>query len=153
MTLTDITEKRLEQRNMAKTSFAFKEALQQAVKEGRSTIGGYECAKQMQGKADRFAYCVFPEQTTDDAMTSIERILLEAYCREHRIRIVRVDNAKNLGKMLCKLSNKRYNRDSDYTCVLVEKTRNSVNLDEVLFMESHRQAIKADPWYVTEIPL
>ncbi|XP_069127411.1 growth arrest and DNA damage-inducible protein GADD45 alpha-like [Argopecten irradians] len=153
MTLTEIDNNKEHRRNMAKISFALKEALQQAVKEGRTTIGGYECAKQMQGKADRFAYCVFPEQTTDDAMTSIERILLEAYCREHRIRIVRVGNSKNLGKVICKLSNKRYNRESDYNCVLVEKSRNSVNADEVMFMDCHREAIKKDPWYVTEIPL
>ncbi|OWF48866.1 uncharacterized protein LOC110452515 [Mizuhopecten yessoensis] len=152
MTLTDINNNTAEQRNMAKISFTFKETLQQAVKEGRITIGGYQCAKQMQGKSDRFAFCVFPEQTTDDAMTSIERILLEAYCREHRIRIVRVDNSKNLGKLFCKIANKRYNRENDYNCVLVEKSRNSISLDEVLFMESHRQAMKADPWHVTEIP-
>lgn len=159
MTLSDNamicnTENQNPHRSLMDISAALKGALLQAHKQGRITAGAYDCAKQMQVFPDKVMFCILAVNDGNDDMVQMEHILLEAYCREQHIGVVKVDSSDKLGKLLIN-GNKKNKTLADFSCALVERPKeNTLSGDELSFVDKYRKFVHSQTSQVViEIPV
>lgn len=135
------TENQNPNRSLMDISAALKGALLQAHKQGRITSGAYECAKQMQVFPDKVMFCILAVDDGNDAMVQMEHVLLEAYCREHHINVVKVDSSEKLRKLVVNDS-KKNQTFADFSCALVERPKdNTLSGDELTFVDKYRKCV------------
>lgn len=67
---------------------------------GRVTSGVFECANQLATAPDHVMLCLLPGSTPHDIVSSIQRKLIEAYCLENDILVVKVNNCEKLCSLL-----------------------------------------------------
>uniref|UniRef100_A0AAY4B1S1 Ribosomal protein eL8/eL30/eS12/Gadd45 domain-containing protein n=1 Tax=Denticeps clupeoides TaxID=299321 RepID=A0AAY4B1S1_9TELE len=95
-------DKHLESDAMLNAGRTLKEALVNAHADGRVTVGVYECAKIMNDDPDSVAFCVL---ATDDAFQcdvalQIHFTLIQAFCFDNDISIVRVSDTQRLAEIV-----------------------------------------------------
>ncbi|KAK3091996.1 hypothetical protein FSP39_024326, partial [Pinctada imbricata] len=74
---------------------AVKEVLLQALGENRITYGVYACAKELEISPETVMLCVLPHaDQVHDVAIHIQHTLMEAYCLEHDIQILKVSTHK-----------------------------------------------------------
>ncbi|KAI5096466.1 growth arrest and DNA damage-inducible protein GADD45 gamma-like, partial [Silurus meridionalis] len=78
------------------------EALQSADADGRVTVGVYECAKIMTDDPDSVSFCVLAmdEEFECDIALQIHFTLIQAFCFDNDISIVRVNDVQRLAEIV-----------------------------------------------------
>uniref|UniRef100_A0A4W4ENN1 Ribosomal protein eL8/eL30/eS12/Gadd45 domain-containing protein n=1 Tax=Electrophorus electricus TaxID=8005 RepID=A0A4W4ENN1_ELEEL len=91
------------------------EALHSAKTESRVTVGVYECAKIMNDDPDSVSFCVLATDDFDcDIALQIHFTLIQAFCFENDISIVRVNDIKTLAEIVGEKG-----QSEDFHCVLI----------------------------------
>ncbi|KAK3767215.1 hypothetical protein RRG08_018085 [Elysia crispata] len=95
--------RQLEPRRPARYIYnTLKEVVWQAVEQGRVTCGVQNCAQQLETEPSEFPLCVLLAATPGhiDIPTSIHHMLIEAFCLEHSVQLIKVDSVCKLGELL-----------------------------------------------------
>lgn len=130
MTFTENSEFAMqnEKRN-TNTGRMLKDVLVQAQAEGRTTFGIYECAQLLNTAPDDVTLCILPVGDNGDVTVHIHHTLMEAYCLENDIKLLKVDSLEKLEGVFP--VNENSNTDAvDCSCILVkapEKTDHVYN--------------------------
>ncbi|KAG5272723.1 hypothetical protein AALO_G00168620 [Alosa alosa] len=83
------------------TGKTLKEALQNAQADGRVTVGVYECAKIMNEDPDSVSFCVLATDAFEcDIALQIHFTLIQAFCFDNDISIVRVNDMQRISKIV-----------------------------------------------------
>ena len=120
-------------------------ALRHAREQGRVTSGVYECGKLLETDPERVMVCVLaePAATESDVTLHIHSTLIEAFCWENDIRLVKVDSAEKICKILGDANIPINDNDlaagrvarptvSDCTCILIEHPDECTEAEEDL---------------------
>lgn len=75
---------------------ALREAVWQALEQGRIRCGVTECVKLLEIEPYNVMMCVMPAAEPDDVSAIIQRTLIEAFCHEYQIRLIKVDSTTKL---------------------------------------------------------
>lgn len=87
----------------------------------RITLGFSDAIKLLSSTPDEAQFCFLAEPKRGDSATHMHEVLLQAFCYEHGIYIIKVDSGRKLAHVLGTLS-------ADETCVLIRKnTTGSTN--------------------------
>ncbi|MBN3307890.1 growth arrest and DNA damage-inducible protein GADD45 gamma [Amia ocellicauda] len=96
---------------------ALEEALLSALSEQRLTVGVYEAAKLMNDDPDSVSFCVLAtEQYECDIALQIHFTLIQAFCFDNDISIVRVNDTRRLAELL---GSEEAGEPADAHCVLI----------------------------------
>ncbi|RUS89424.1 hypothetical protein EGW08_002797 [Elysia chlorotica] len=106
-----------------------KEVVWQAVEQGRVTCGVQNCAIQLETEPCVLPLCVLLAATPghSDISTSIHHMLIEAFCLEHSVQLIKVDSVCKLGQLLqgraCPHFDQEFQfleKSSDLGCVILQ---------------------------------
>ncbi|KAL5016806.1 hypothetical protein ScPMuIL_006395 [Solemya velum] len=103
--------------NPVDTGIILKKILKQALENDRIVCGIYPSIKMLERNPENIMVCVLPEVETIDVTVQIEHTLIQAYCREKGIKVLRVDSLKKINAIL----DNDKNLFKDFSCVLVKK--------------------------------
>ncbi|CAH1774861.1 unnamed protein product [Owenia fusiformis] len=134
---------------------SLKETLKSAHETGRTTCGVYECAQVLETNPDNIMMCLLPSSSDDDDVTMhIHFTLIEAFCWENDIRLMRVDSAEKLSKILGKTKNdnERPTRTEDFNCVLVEYPTSETSEFEEDMAEYYKKTCHMNPSPIIALP-
>lgn len=84
----------------------------------RITLGFSDAIKLLSSSPEEAQFCFLAEPKRGDSATHMHEVLLQAFCYEHGIYIIKVDSGR-------KLANASGTLSADETCVLIRKTRNN----------------------------
>ncbi|XP_026852132.1 growth arrest and DNA-damage-inducible, beta a isoform X1 [Electrophorus electricus] len=116
----DITDKKMET-----VSQALEELLVAAQRQDCLTVGVYESAKLMNVDPDSVVLCILAtdEEDEDDIALQIHFTLLQAFCCENDINILRVSGLRRLAQVLEEPSTVENNNSEprDFHCILVSQ--------------------------------
>ncbi|KAK3606122.1 hypothetical protein CHS0354_010747 [Potamilus streckersoni] len=93
------------------------DALLRAIDEEQIIVGVPECASVLENNPDCVKMCVLPMSKTKDISIHIQHKLIEAYCWENEIPIIKVMNAEKLSHYLQVKTN--LNINATMTCILI----------------------------------
>lgn len=82
----------------------------------RVTLGFADAIKLLSKTPDDAQFCFLAEPERGDSATHMNEVLLQAFCYEHGIYIIKVDDSRKLGQILDTLT-------TDVTCALISKHR------------------------------
>ncbi|KAK3606120.1 hypothetical protein CHS0354_010743 [Potamilus streckersoni] len=99
------------------------EMLTQATDEKQLTVGVYECVNILENAPDCVKLCLLPVTTTSNISVHIQHKLIEAYCWENEISIIKVTNAEKLAQYL--RFKRKLNINATLTCMIVTDTNQS----------------------------
>lgn len=111
-------------------------ALWHAQIEKRLIVGLPEAVKNLSKTPDEFLFCIMAPAEAGDTSTHIQEVLLEAYCYENDIYIIKVDAAEKLTRIL--------GTRAAQSCVLIQK--NIVNDESLTAVESELIDYCEDCW-------
>ncbi|XP_078317408.1 growth arrest and DNA damage-inducible protein GADD45 beta-like isoform X2 [Crassostrea virginica] len=95
-----------------------REVLVKAQKDDRTTFGIYECGKLLNTTPDDVTLCILPLEDNGDVTVHIHHTLMEAFCLENDIKLMKVDSLKKLEGIFP--GNENSNTDAvDCSCILV----------------------------------
>lgn len=86
----------------------------------RVTLGFADAIKLLSKAPEDAQFCFLAEPDRGDSATHMNEVLLQAFCYEHGIYIIKVDDSRKLGQILDTLT-------TDVTCVLISKHRPEEN--------------------------
>lgn len=81
----------------------------------RITLGFSDAIKLLSKTPDEAEFCFLAEPARGDSATHMHEVLLQAFCYEHGIRIIKVDSGRKLAQVLGTLN-------ACETCVLIRKS-------------------------------
>ncbi|KAK3604491.1 hypothetical protein CHS0354_001171 [Potamilus streckersoni] len=133
MTLPDVVEETVQETAIDKTKVKSAEFLQEvlltAMSEGRLTSGIFECANVFRMDPDKVRLCILPVTSSTDVAIHIQHKLIEAYCWENEIQLLKVDSVEKLSAILNSGGKKMHQKSTnampvttasvDCSCVLV----------------------------------
>ena len=115
------------QRKVNNIGMALKTVLQKAKEEDRLVCGVYECAQTLQNIPEDVALCLLLEVAdTEDVAAHIQHKLVEAFCWENDIQVVKVDSFKTVAKVL---TNEKTEAKNDVGCILIQNAKSVENQD------------------------
>ena len=129
MTLTDVLQSNSSDQvdqSAVEAGNALKTIITEAEIENRVVNGIHCCAAQLQNCPDNVMACILADYgPLEDVTINIEHTLLEAYCMENYIKVIKVDSSKKMKKYLSTLqkNNKYPERSGDYTCMLIKNPK------------------------------
>lgn len=97
-------------------------ALMKAQTESRLIIGLGSAIKVLSKAPEGSLFCIMAEPQAGDSATHMHEVLLEAFCYENDIYVIKVDSADKLSRIL--------NMNTLETCCLVQKTWTGDNEDD-----------------------
>ncbi|XP_052319430.1 growth arrest and DNA damage-inducible protein GADD45 alpha-like isoform X2 [Oncorhynchus keta] len=102
---------------------ALEEVLSSALPQGCITVGVYEAAKSLNVDPDNVVLCILATDDEDvkDVALQIHFTLIQAFCCENDINILRVNNTRRLAEILGG-GGKQGGEPMDLHCVLVTRT-------------------------------
>lgn len=103
---------------MHSAGLALEELLVAAQKQDCLTVGIYESAKLLIADPDSVVLCVLATDDEDDIALQIHFTLLQAFCFDNGITILRVSGVRRL-KQLLRADNKNLEEHGDFHCMLV----------------------------------
>ncbi|CAL9688480.1 unnamed protein product [Knipowitschia caucasica] len=91
------------QERMDSVAKALEEVLTAALPQGCITVGVYEAAKSLNVDPDNVVLCILATDGEDvkDVALQIHFTLIQAFCCENHINILRVNNTRRLAQILC----------------------------------------------------
>ncbi|XP_076880894.1 growth arrest and DNA-damage-inducible, beta a isoform X2 [Brachyhypopomus gauderio] len=123
MTLEEVVGCDITDEKMDTVSQALEELLVAAQRQDCLTVGVYESAKLMNVDPDSVVLCVLAtdEEDEDDIALQIHFTLLQAFCCENDINILRVSGLRRLAQVLDEPSTVENNNNEpkDFHCILV----------------------------------
>nr|ADO28297.1 growth arrest and DNA-damage-inducible protein gadd45 beta [Ictalurus furcatus] len=124
MTLEEVVGSNITDQKMDAVSQALEELLVAAQRQDCLTVGVYESAKLMNVDPDSVVLCVLAtdEEDEDDIALQIHFTLLQAFCCENDINILRVSGLRRLAQVIGEPSSKENNNNGeprDFHCILV----------------------------------
>ncbi|XP_022915755.1 growth arrest and DNA damage-inducible protein GADD45 alpha [Onthophagus taurus] len=128
--------------------------LAQAKSERRLIHGLYETASYLHQNPDDVLVCLLPETRTEDPTIHMQEVLLEAFCYEYEIPVIRVDSSKRLGE-LCE-------ENSACSCAIVTRDPNipwdensdpPVSPEEKTLQDFYEYTLEQFPRPVIELPI
>ncbi|WAR24004.1 GA45A-like protein [Mya arenaria] len=141
---------------------ALRQAMMRAYTDARLTCGVVDCAKQLQTEPDHVFLCILPE--TADRITSvrIQHKLMEAYCRENGIPVIKLEIKTAISEMLKQVKvaaknnhthprlERKTSNPRDFNCFLV--TDPDVMSSDELRVQKFCDAIEKEAEIIVEIP-
>lgn len=130
-----------------------KEMLVEAQEQDRLTCGIYESGKLLEMNPDGIMLCILPENSENDVTLHIHLTLIEAFCWENDIRVIKVDSVEKLAKLLevieettdAEGQGPRWSKKEsgtsaaiDYNCVLIEYPTGKCSPAEEKLLDFHR---------------
>lgn len=114
-----------------------------AVVEKRITVGLSAAVKSLSKTPDESLFCILAPPKKGDSSTHMLEVLLEAYCYENDIYIIKVDSSEKLGRIL----GSTYRNES---CALIQKTmlKNSLDADSLTVSENELVDYCEESWDV-----
>ncbi|KAM8889154.1 growth arrest and DNA damage-inducible protein GADD45 beta-like [Synchiropus splendidus] len=122
MTLEEVVGSSSTEKKMETESHALEELLVAAQRQDCLTVGVYESAKLMNVDPDSVVLCILAtdEEDEDDIALQIHFTLLQAFCCDNDINIVRVSGMRRLAQLLDPDSqDSNGNEPRDLHCILV----------------------------------
>ncbi|XP_044055943.1 growth arrest and DNA damage-inducible protein GADD45 beta-like [Siniperca chuatsi] len=122
MTLEELVGSNSTEKRMETVSQALEELLVAAQRQDRLTVGVYESAKLMNVDPDSVVLCVLAtdEEDEDDIALQIHFTLLQAFCCDNDINILRVSGMRRLAQLLEEdTEDSNGNEPRDLHCILV----------------------------------
>lgn len=129
-------------------SSQLKIVLTEALEQSRLTCGIYECGKLLEMNPEGIMMCLLPENTSNDVALHIHLTLIEAFCWENCIRVIKVDNLMNASTLLVSTDNQSTVSDessvrctqpvTDYNCVLIEYPSEKYSAAEEVLLDFHK---------------
>lgn len=103
---------------------AVKHVLIQAMEQDRVNYGVFECVDLLERDTERVMVVILPDAKVKDAALRIQHTLIEAFCRENDVRVLKVDCAKKISTIFTSSATK-HQKDrcftSDFSCILVTR--------------------------------
>lgn len=90
-----------------------------ALEQGKVIHGVFESAQILQMDVDNVMACILNEQKNCDLSVKIQHTLIEAYCWENEIRVIKVGPEGKLSEVLANLQSLCPNPPEDYSCSIV----------------------------------
>lgn len=112
-------------RERAVVSSSLQEMLVDAQRQGRLTQGIYHSGTLLAKSPDSVMLCILPEDASSDVALHIHLTLIEAFCWENDIRVVKVDSVEKIEKLLKETAADLEDDDftswpsADYNCLLI----------------------------------
>lgn len=101
---------------------AVKRVLEQALTEERARFGIFECVDILEREVENVMVCILPEGKIQDVSLRIQHTLIEAFCRENEIKVIKVDCATKLSTIFTSAAPKEFKDRTctmDFSCVVV----------------------------------
>uniref|UniRef100_A0A3Q3AQF6 Growth arrest and DNA damage inducible beta n=1 Tax=Kryptolebias marmoratus TaxID=37003 RepID=A0A3Q3AQF6_KRYMA len=118
-------------------SLALEELLVTAQKQDCLTVGIYESAKLLNADPDSVVLCVLAADDESDVALQIHFTLLQSFCCDTGIDILRVAGVQRLQQLLGGAdANRNQEESGDLHCMLVTVSSRSVNLEPILGISS-----------------
>ncbi|XP_072524579.1 growth arrest and DNA-damage-inducible, alpha, a [Salminus brasiliensis] len=134
---------------MDSVSKALEEVLSAALLQGCITVGVYEAAKSLNADPDNVVLCILATDDEDvkDVALQIHFTLIQAFCCENDIDILRVNNTRRLAEILGG-GGKPGGEQMDLHCVLVTSPRASTWKNQALWKVNHfcQESRDMDQW-------
>ncbi|XP_022615108.1 growth arrest and DNA damage-inducible protein GADD45 alpha-like [Seriola lalandi dorsalis] len=115
---------------MESVAKALEEVLSSALPQGCITVGVYEAAKSLNADPDNVVLCLLATDDEEDVALQIHFTLIQAFCCENDINILRVSNMRRLAEILGGV--KPGGEPMDLHCVLVTNPQSSLWKDPAL---------------------
>ncbi|XP_020774396.1 growth arrest and DNA damage-inducible protein GADD45 alpha-like [Boleophthalmus pectinirostris] len=115
---------------MESVATALEEVLSSALPQGCITVGVYEAAKSLNADPDNVVLCLLATDEEEDVALQIHFTLIQAFCCENDINILRVSNMRRLAEILG--GGVKPTADLDLHCVLVTNPQSSLCKDPAL---------------------
>ncbi|KAK2907449.1 hypothetical protein Q8A73_008522 [Channa argus] len=115
---------------MESVAKALEEVLSSALPQGCITVGVYEAAKSLNVDPDNVVLCLLATDDEEDVALQIHFTLIQAFCCENDINILRVSNMRRLAEILGGV--KPGGEPMDLHCVLVTNPQSSLWKDPAL---------------------
>lgn len=90
----------------------------------RITLGFSDAIKVLSKTPEEAQFCFLTEPKHGDSATHMNEVLLQAFCYEHGILIIKVDDGRKLAHILGTLN-------ADETCVLILKHKLAVDIENM----------------------
>ncbi|KAF4107702.1 growth arrest and DNA-damage-inducible, beta a [Onychostoma macrolepis] len=125
MTLEEVVGCNIADKTMDTVSQALEELLVAAQRQDCLTVGVYESAKLMNVDPDCVVLCVLAtdEEDQDDIALQIHFTLLQAFCCDNDINILRVSGLRRLAQVLGEPTTVDNNEPRDFHCILVTNSQ------------------------------
>ncbi|XP_054623029.1 growth arrest and DNA-damage-inducible, alpha, a [Dunckerocampus dactyliophorus] len=123
------------QERMDSVAKALEEVLSRALARGCTTVGVYEAAKSLNEDPDNVVLCILAtdDEDEEDVALQIHFTLIQAFCCENDINILRVNNTRRLAEILGGGGGKQNGGEPlDLHCVLVTSPEESSWQDTAL---------------------
>ncbi|KAL3869252.1 hypothetical protein ACJMK2_041960 [Sinanodonta woodiana] len=91
--------------------------LMNAIDENRLVMGVYECALVLENDPDSIEMCVLPVTKISETVLQIQHKLIEAYCRENEILLIKVSKSEDLTHYLQMKG--KISMDDTLTCMII----------------------------------
>lgn len=139
---------------------AVKCAMSRSCKERRLACGVVECARKLESEPEEVMVCILPE--VESVSVGINHTLMEAYCREFEIPVLKVDSVSSVKEIFkmhdtpenCNVFNAHVRlerkQSRDFSCFLITKP-------EVMSSEDHQiqkifDTVKGNKKFFVQIP-
>ncbi|KAK6179689.1 hypothetical protein SNE40_011994 [Patella caerulea] len=143
---------------------SLRESMWQAMEEQRITCGVIDCAKLLKCYYENVMLCVLPEAGSEEVSVHIQHTLIEAFCWENDIRILKVKNQLAVGEILtgrkgpCVPDNNNIEDQvtlTDISCVMIEYPMKRMSMEDEHVIEFHDDVMLSDvyPKPVIELPI
>ncbi|XP_055601546.1 growth arrest and DNA damage-inducible protein GADD45 alpha-like [Uranotaenia lowii] len=96
-----------------------------AAAERRTVIGMTNAIRSLRDEPQNYIFCFIASSKQPDSGAHMQQVLLEAFCFENDIYIIKVDSATKLSRLLGSTSNIQ-----PASCVLVQKSRVGIGVSE-----------------------
>ncbi|XP_048763547.1 growth arrest and DNA damage-inducible protein GADD45 alpha-like isoform X2 [Ostrea edulis] len=123
MTITDLLASKMAHKDrcyMTKIGEAVKDVVSMAAIDRRLVLGAMPSAEFLGEEADNVALCLLLENKSDDVLISIQHKLVEAYCWENDIPLLKVDSEDKVRHILASKGEQNNNEPDDLSCILVK---------------------------------
>lgn len=118
MTLSDIEDNvcmDLTKNYLEDIGKAVRAVLSSSCLEHRLTCGAVECARQLETEPDDVMMCILPEVYSQNVPSGIQHTLMEAYCRECDIPVLKVESVSSFVEMFQVYEAKYFSSKSNVT--------------------------------------
>ncbi|KAL3869261.1 hypothetical protein ACJMK2_041965 [Sinanodonta woodiana] len=109
---------------------AVRNMIKKAFHEERLCCGVFQCVNLLESDADGVMVCILREASLQNITTRIQHKLIEAYCRENSIKVLKVGNAETFDMLISATANINTTHDGgkdnsgvtdlDLSCMLVK---------------------------------
>ncbi|XP_060605887.1 growth arrest and DNA damage-inducible protein GADD45 alpha-like [Ruditapes philippinarum] len=102
---------------------AVKHVLVQAMEQDRVNYGVFECVDILERDTERVLVVILPDTKVKDAALRIQHTLIEAFCRENEVKVLKVDCATKISTIFTSTATKEQKERSfstDFSCILVK---------------------------------